>query len=444
MSVRDDKAGRIVSSRLLVATCVLLGGLLITVVSVALAWGGLAKPPNPRKAATALVAHLRAESKRAKAENFGSSGVVSHSGILWLVFGSTNSKGVTRVRVYRWSGNVWRLRATLHGGGLGPTNWISPAYLTGSGDPDFAIQGCGAGDTNCLSVISDAGGRWHAVPFEYGYGETKEVNGTVAGHLVSTAVDACGCAGGPSTWTYERYQRGVFRPTDPPGGGLGCSASDLAMIADRAQVQVLQFDRFACADGWALAIGTGAGFIGPVVGLFESALVLHTRGWSLITLDNGMALPSAPAIYDLPLGLLAHLAAGVGPTLRPQVAAARLIGRLVSKKHFYWPLQNGLVEAGGANWLIAVVPAGRAPNDYSPFPVAALIYRWSGSSWKVQARVPHLPGAMNLEWFGGWFVAVPAKAPRAVAFAVAGSDSASKAVITDAGGTWHIEHRRSP
>ena len=79
-------------------------------------------------------------------------------------------------------------------GALGPTQWIYPASLTGSADPDFAIEGCGAGDTICFSVISDIGGRWHAVPFEYGYGRTLEVNGQPAGHLVQTVVDACSCA----------------------------------------------------------------------------------------------------------------------------------------------------------------------------------------------------------------------------------------------------------
>ena len=47
-----------------------------------------------------------------------------------------------------------------------------------------------------MSVVSDIGGRWHAVPFEYGYGRTLEVNGVPAGKLVQTEVNACGCAGG--------------------------------------------------------------------------------------------------------------------------------------------------------------------------------------------------------------------------------------------------------
>src|SRR5207249_7880601 len=117
---------------------------------------------------------------------------------------STADRGETRVRVYRWSDGAWKLRAIV-AGGLGPNQWINAVSLTGSHDPDFAILGCGAADTICLSVVSDVGGRWHAVPFEYGYGEALEVNGLPVGHLVETKVNACACAGGPSTSMYERY-----------------------------------------------------------------------------------------------------------------------------------------------------------------------------------------------------------------------------------------------
>jgi hypothetical protein len=421
----------------------LAAGLVAVVTAAPLGDAGHAARANPRKAAAALVARLRAESKRDPTATFAASNVVSRNGRLWLAAGSTfdtrGKKRTTRVHVYRWSGSVWKLSATVSGDDLGPSQWITAASLTGSRDPDFAIQGCGAGDTNCLSVVSDAGGRWHAVPFEYGYGQTIEVNGLPDGHLVETEVDACGCAGGPSTWTYERYHDGAFRPTDPPGRQPACSTSSLATVANPWQVQVLRFERVACFDGWALAVGTGAGFAGPVVGLFTHEY--HRVPWQVLTLDNGMALPTAPAIYDLPLPLLIRLAARLGPTPVPEVAAARLIARLQADDRFDWPLQNGIVRAGGTDWLIAVVPSGRAPNDYSPYPVGAVIYRWTGGSWRVRGRAAHLPRGMNLAWFGGWFVAAPGRASSAVTFAVSGSDSHNRSVITNEGGSWHVVAR---
>ncbi|HMC70397.1 MAG TPA: hypothetical protein VKJ07_14675, partial [Mycobacteriales bacterium] len=246
---------------------------------------GTAARVNPRKAAAALVARLKAEATRAHVATLAASPVVSRDGRLWLAVGSsttpTSSTERTRVRVYRWSGAVWELRGTVTGDDLSPSQWIKAASLTGSRDPDFAIQGCGAGDTNCLSVVSDVGGHWHAVPFVYGYGRAMQVNGLPAGHLVETEVNACGCAGGPSTFMYERYHAGAFVPAEPPGRPPDCRPSSLAAVADGWQVQVLRFERAACADGWALAVGTGAGFSGPVVGLFVRGY--NPAQWQVLT-----------------------------------------------------------------------------------------------------------------------------------------------------------------
>jgi hypothetical protein len=49
---------------------------------------------------------------------------------------------------------------------------------------------------------------------------------------------------------------------------------------------VLELTKFACADGWASAMGTGAGFSGQVVGLFEAG----KSTWDLVQLDNGDSL----------------------------------------------------------------------------------------------------------------------------------------------------------
>jgi hypothetical protein len=421
---------------------------LLSVLALAAALAGLppataqAGRPDPRKAAKTLVARLHT----GRECSFGASKVVSRHRRLWLAVGSScypHDQLRTRVRIFRWSGRAWRQDGAVTGP-LGPSQWVSAASLTGSRAPDFAIEGCGAGDTNCLSVVSRRGGHWHAVPFEYGYGTSLEVNGTPQGHLVATVVDACGCAGGPTTLTYERYARGVFVPTAWPGRTPSCSAAALERIPDPWDQRVLRFNRVGCADGWALAVGDGAGFTGPVVALFDLSW-FNGRKWHLLTLDDGDALPSAPAIYDLPLALLTRLAAPAGAILAPQVAAANLIAGLQTQYHFSWPLQNGIVQAGGQRWLIAVVPVGPAPNDSSPPPVGAVIYRWAGAQWVEDGRIAHLSHHLNVDYDGGWFVSVPAP-PSAVAFELVQScctknvteHAHSTGVITNAGGSWQV------
>ncbi len=394
--------------------------------------------PSPRQAAAELVARMHPARVRAHLCTFARSKVVSRHRRLWLAVGSTcypDDELRTRIQIFRWSGGAWRRDGSVTGP-LGPSQWLNAASLTGSLAPDFAVQGCGAADTNCLSVVSRLGGRWHAIPFEYGYGTSLEVNGTPAGRRVLTAVDACSCAGGPSTWTYERYAHGRFVPAQPPGRAPHCGPAALAGVADPWYLKVLRFTQVRCAAGWALAVGDGAGFGGTVVGLFTRGFNGHR--WQVLTLDAGNALPAAPAFYDLPLSLLTRLA---GTAVVPELAAAKLIAGLQTQYGFAWPGQNGIVDAGGSRWLIAVVPAGPEPKDGSTPPAGAVIHRWNGTAWVVDGRIARLPDRLNAGYYGGWFVPAPAPEPSAVAFDLAGDaccQPKGQSVITNSGGAWHV------
>ena len=61
------------------------------------------------------------------------------------------------------------------------------------------------------------------------------------------------------------------------------------------------------------------------------------------------------------------------------------------------------------------VPAGPAPNSSSPGPVGAEIYRWDGTQWVVDGRLPRVSDDLNVSWLGGWFVSVPQSQPATVA-----------------------------
>jgi hypothetical protein len=399
--------------------------------------------------AGALADELAGQEARLKADGaYQSSPVLMAHGQTWFVLSgadATTSLNASvsaspypdgTVRIYRWSSSSWVPQGVVRGwfGPIGGCCAIAAVSLTGSHDPDFALTGGGAADTNWLAIVSHAGDRWHLVPFDYGYSDTTVVNGEPTAHGVYTEVDASSAAGGPTTGLFETYQDGVFRPAGPPGPSAPCNLTALQAAADPGQLAVLELTRFACADGWAMATGTGAGYTGQVVGLFEAG----KSTWSTIELDNGESLGSYPGIYDLPLSLLEHLAAGLGPGLRPALATAALIAAPAMTG---WLYINGVITAGGSQWYVAEKPTGSAEAPGAN----AVVYRWSGTTWLKEGQVDGVPPSLNyfrVLW-GGWFEAVTVPGTTTPGFMMEGGGSAAPAVLSDAGGSWHVARWRT-
>jgi hypothetical protein len=130
-----------------------------------------------------------------------------------------------------------------------------------------------------MSVVSKDGGRWHAVPFEYGYGMSLVVDGGAEGNLVVTN----SASYAPPTESYHRYANGRFVPAEPPGRAPQCGKRALEWAA--TSTQAIRFDQIGCEAGWALAVGEAAGLAGQTVGLFEWDP--HERKWTTQTLDMG-------------------------------------------------------------------------------------------------------------------------------------------------------------
>jgi hypothetical protein len=394
--------------------------------------------------AGALVEELAGHEARLKADGaYQSSNVLSARGQTWFVLSGPDAStsanaSVTAspypdgtVRIYRWSSAGWAQQGVVEGwfGPIGGCCGIAAVSLTGSRDPDFALMGGGAADTNWLAVVSDAGGRWHLVPFDYGYSDTTVVNGEPGARGVYTQVDASSAAGGPTTGLFETYQDGVFRPANPPGPSAPCSLSALQTAADPGQLAVLELTKSACADGWALAVGTGAGYTGQVVGLFEAG----KSTWNTVELDNGDSVGSYPGIYDIPLSLLEHLAAGLGPGLRPALATAALIASPPMTGELY---VNGVIVADGHDWYVVEKPTGSVEGPGAN----ALVYQWSGTAWLKLGHVDHVPPSLNYfrALSGGWFEAVTVPGTADPAFMMQGAASSASEVLSDAGGYWHV------
>jgi len=172
---------------------------------------------------------------------------------------------------------------------------LQPVKLTGSGAPDFTLVGYGA-DTRWFSVVSRIGGRWHAVPFAYGGGTVAiDAYGVRAG-LVRAEANACGCAVGPETYSWFRFESTRFVPTSPPGPAPVCNGASLngaqrlegpyqatdPLLGHLASAFIVT--RFACQDGWALADGSQAGK--PGLALYQQ----QGRGWLKVAVGSTTAL----------------------------------------------------------------------------------------------------------------------------------------------------------
>jgi hypothetical protein len=390
--------------------------------------------------AGALVEELAAREARLGAPgSYRVSQVLRAGDATWLVLAGANSAPLddpdSTVQVYRWSAAGWSDQGTVTGA-MGPISpgccGISAGFQTGSPDPDFTMIGGGAADTNWLSVITDASGHWRLAPFDYGYTDSTVVNGLPASGGVDTEVDATGTAGGPTTWLFETYQRGEFQPASPPWPQPSCGLPALATAAGHG----VQFTTSACADGWAIAIGTRAGQRGQVVGLFNA---LRGNEWYVVELDSGASLGSDPGIYDIPLTLLRQLAAHFGPTFRPEIAIAPLIA---SAAMTGWPYVSGVITAGHALWFVAEQPAGSLAD--------ATLYRWSGSRWLPQGTVNRVPASLDYYMLAGnpdgitygQFEAVTVSGTAEPGFVLQGSGSSHPDALTDAGGRWHAARYR--
>ena len=394
--------------------------------------------------AGALVEQLaRHESSLGAAGAYQASSVIDTGKASWLVlegadvpeFGGNSSVTALpypygRVQIFRWLKDHWALQGLVTGwfGPIGGCCEVAAEHLTGARAPDFALTAGGAADTVWTAIVSDVGGHWHQIPFDYGYTDSPVVNAyAIKDRGILTAVDACGCASGPTTELFERYRDGVFRPAPLPGAEPSCSIFALRAAVGYPDRRAPDFSKFDCADGWALALEPGSGSSPQTVGL----LVATGAKWRLMKLNAGEDLGSDPWTYDIPLSLVTQLASRLGPTLVPAVAT----GKLVAEPIMIGPEFTGdVISAMGAQWFVAEKATGsqEAPG------ADALIYRWSGSDWVKEGEVDQLP--ISLNYFqalaGLTFTTVSVAGSNDPGFTVAQTPGA--AVLTDVGGRWQV------
>jgi hypothetical protein len=183
----------------------------------------------------------------------------------------------------------------------------------------------------------------------------------------------------------------------------------------------------ACADGWALAEGTGTAYPGRVVALFEQ----QGGRWHLLQVNPGLDLASELSEYDIPAVLLGQLGRGLGSSVAPEVQAALApawLGLPASAT------TSPVLEGVGSYWMLAAAGPGTNPAK-----ACLYVLRWHHGRWAVQGRTGLEKQFASLLYFHQYQL-VQAPGSRWPAFRVGGGDEVPtwSAVIGHVGGAWRV------
>jgi len=251
-------------------------------------------------------------------EGVSTSGPIrSTNGVVWFAVARSNAIG----SVYSLTNGSWRLQAnfSLLGGvwndlgAGGPSSHVGHTTLTSVANPVFLFFSTGA-DSPRLIVVADWRGKWKPLSFAgatYGNVGTTTVlpsSDSVHGGLVESASNPCDCAS-PAVDTWYRFSAGLFRPANPPGAPLPCSASTFDSINGPSAT----FSAFACLDGWALVQGSDAAGDNAVTMFNEQS---H-RWVELYGTDDGYCTAEADVLVGIPTAILDSLAHSIHLKLFP-------------------------------------------------------------------------------------------------------------------------------
>jgi hypothetical protein len=201
---------------------------------------------------------------------------------------------------------------------------LSLASLTGSDNPDVVVRTTGA-DYGWFSVISDVGGKWHTVRFDYATKPTISIDALgVQGHFVIAETDTCefSCAQGPETYAWYRFNGSMFVPTQPPSTPALCTSRLLTSVVRSDGSNDVTLTRVDCQDGW--AVGAGDGKNGRATGVFEQ---IKSKWVELAFNDSGRADDPYKHSYAgyygfaIPYSLTVQLCHGVGESAKWVIAA---------------------------------------------------------------------------------------------------------------------------
>lgn len=199
--------------------------------------------------------------------------VVTHAGTRWRALGCLTENHKTgyqsaSVEIDLWNGTRWVAKGVIPIPLGGLWNSLRAASLTHSGVPDFVASAGGGADWLPLAVVARLGGRWQLARFDapalFGTSFVVQSQAPVRFGMVHSTADACGCAAGPITSIWYRFNGSLFVPAPPPGPAATCTALTLShahvlpgdpdyLGSRKWRFAPFRVARFACLNGWAVA-----------------------------------------------------------------------------------------------------------------------------------------------------------------------------------------------
>jgi hypothetical protein len=267
---------------------------------------GVGSAKGSTSAEAALAAIVRAHSTR-YFPAVASPIVETRSGKLALVAYFSPRKPAYAL-VYHWRGGSWRLRASVD---LRLTLPPDPRYpplhvkLTGATDFTVALE---TANVSVLGIVSDVGGRWHAVRFEYPHTPGVPADSTfvqlyagppakaISAGRITSGYDDCNpdCAAGTihyMTWAYDAAA-GMFepapkvaRPPASPNDFVRCPAVRADKSIDDFDATFVRSTKSSPFENISAEIGTAA----ACVDAHHSS-----RSWYSVQTSSWVMLQSAP------------------------------------------------------------------------------------------------------------------------------------------------------
>jgi hypothetical protein len=175
-----------------------------------------------------------------------------------------------------------------------------------------------------------------------------------------------------------------------------------------------------------MAEGTGNGYAGPVVALFEE----QSHQWQELQINDGTDLAYEEGEYDIPADLFRSLGAELGAIVAPDIQAAAPPSWLGLPTD---TTLSGVMTVNGGYWMVGLIQSQPATAQ-----VSIAVLHWADSRWALQGEVGPIRDYSSLLGLDQWYSALPATGLGPPQLRVVGTYPTWSAVVGYVNGAWRV------